>query len=323
MNNLRSLRISIFFIIIVNFTLYILHSAPAAHAQTFSLSLWPPILEVMLQPGKSITQVYEIENNGSEAEKITTQMAILMPRDEQGNAKFIIQDTSPIQFNLENADLDLGQAFNLSPGERKQAVLKVKAPQGCPEQDFYFTFLFSTSPKIEERTLGSREAGVIGGHILLTVSESGKPPKRGKIVEFSTKRITDSLETPEFTLRVQNTGKAFWKPFGAVKVKGLIGQSWEIALRPDNVLASSIRQIYEATPSASPPFLIGPYRATVEFSLNQDGEKLTKTISFLAVPIKVVLAVLIGILLIFAIKTKPASIFRLKGLDKQKIKRNN
>ncbi len=33
-------------------------------AQGASLSIWPPILTIMSQPGKTITQVYKIQNNG-------------------------------------------------------------------------------------------------------------------------------------------------------------------------------------------------------------------------------------------------------------------
>jgi len=292
------------------FAFFLLLPFPA-QAQTFSLAIWPPILEVMIKPGKSITQVYELSSQGEASEKINTEIATFKPADELGNVILTPKSaSSPIEFNFENADIFLGQPFSLAPGKKQQIVLKIKVPQETGEGDYYFTLLFSTKPEPREGAFGSQEAGVIGGHILLTVSESGEPEKAGKIVEFQTKKLIDSLEKPEFTLRVKNTGQAFWKPFGAIKVKGLVGQSFEIPLRPDNVLAGSVRQILTATGSAAPKFLIGPYRAKVEFSLDDEGEKLSKTISFLAIPIKAVLAILIACLLILGVKSRQKTFFK-------------
>lgn len=310
LNRLRFSIIISLLILILHFPLSILHSRPA-NAQTFSLALWPPILEVMIKPGKSITQVYELFNQGEAPEKINTEIATFEPADELGNVTLTPKSaSSPIKFNFENADIALGQPFNLAPGKKQQIILKIKVPQGAAEEDYYFTLLFSTKPKPQDEAFGSQEAGVIGGHILLTVSESGEPAKAGEIVEFSTKGIIDSLEAPEFKLRVKNTGQAFWKPFGTIEVKGLAGQSFEIPLRPDNVLAGGVRQILTATPSATPKFLIGPYQARVEFSLDQEGEKLAKTISFLALPVKAVLGILIAFLIILGVKSKQKFFFK-------------
>jgi len=231
------------------FTFYFLLSVPQAHAQSFSLSLWPPLLEVMIQPGKTITQVYEITNQGENPQEITPQIVSFKPLDDKGNVRLLLKNFSPLKFSLANSNLELGQSFILEPLQKQQIVLKIKVPEKTPEQDFYFSLLFSSSAQAKKGTFGSTAAGVLGSHILLTVSKTGQPEKRGEILEFKTKKIIDSLEKPEFSLRVKNTGHFFWKPFGKIKIEGLAGQSWEIPLREDNILSGWQRQIQTATGS--------------------------------------------------------------------------
>ncbi|MFZ5366534.1 MAG: hypothetical protein ACOZBZ_04635 [Patescibacteria group bacterium] len=328
------LKILRFLVVIFIFSFLFFHS-PEARAQTFSLSIYPPLLEVMMMPGKSIIQAYQLENSGDET-IINTQILPFEPGDELGNVSLrgpTSEEVGPPKgwFSFENADLALGQPFVLRSGESKQIILRIKIPENTREDDYYFTFLFSTKPKERGGGTTTSGAGVIGSNILLTVSRSGKPVKRGEIVEFTLRTshfalpIIDSFDKPEFLLRVKNTGRAFWKPFGKIKIEGLLGQKYEQELIPDNVLVGSIRQIQVATPSASPTsraagiasgdarhfalptsFLLGPYRAKVEFSLEEDGgsQTLSAVTSFLALPGKLSLAILIAVSIVLLIKKR-------------------
>ncbi len=290
---------------------YFLFSIPAK-AQTFSLGIYPPLLEVMMMPGKSITQVFRLENSGDEM-ILNTQIIPFEPADEFGNVSLrgpTSREVGPPKgwFNFENADISLGKPFVLKSGETKQIILRIRIPQNTREDDYYFTFLFSSEPSARISGTATQEAGVIGANILLTVSRTGKPVKKGEIIEFQISnvkfQIIDSFDKPEFLLRVKNTGRAFWKPFGKIKIEGLFRQKWEQELLPENVLAGSIRQIQVATESSQPAFLVGPYRAEVEFSLDEDGESLSTAISFLVLPIKALFGVLTGCVILFIIKSR-------------------
>jgi len=311
----------------------------AIQAQIFSLGIYPPLLEVMMMPGKSITQVFRLENSGDEM-ILNTQIVPFEPADEFGNISLRGSTSGEVEppknwFNFENADISLGKPFVLKAGQTKQIVLRIKIPQDTREDDYYFTFLFSSEPSARISGTATQEAGVIGANILLTVSRTGKPVKKGEVIEFSTQHfcllsspaslreagravfclpILDSFDKPEFLLRVKNTGRAFWKPFGKIKIEGILGQKWEQELLPENVLAGSIRQIRVATESArldsarlaQPAFLVGPYRAKAEFSLDEEGgSQISSTaISFLALPIKALIGVLTGCVIVFIIKSR-------------------
>jgi hypothetical protein len=297
-----------------------------AKAQSLSLSLWPPVLEAMIMPGKSITQAYTITNSGLDT-VIDTQIMRFEPSDEFGNVTLrgLTSDEVRPLFSFENANLSLGIPFRLKSGDSEQVILKITIPEDCLEDDYYFTFLFSTPPAAKIGQSVSREAGTIGANLLLTVSKDGQPLRKGEIAEFILSRcqklpffnfcLLDSLDPVEFILRINNTGQAFWKPFGKVKINGLLKQSTEIEIIPENVLAKTSRQIrgqcqageeiYPCPLFWEPKFLLGPYRAQAELSIgNLQGDKITQNFTFFAFPFKLITAILTGIILLSMIKTK-------------------
>lgn len=303
-------------ILFLIFALYTLTSlVNTVLAQSFSLGLYPPLLSLMIQPGKTVTQVYQLENYGDEAVTLNTTILPFSPSDEHGNIAFpsTAPALSPTWFSFANTDVVLNQPFTLYPGQVKQIILKIDVPERTIENDHYFTLLFSTIPSSRKTNISAaQQAGAIGSNILITVSKDGQPVKKGTIVEFKTQGcflrlfgvcFLDSLQKPRFLLRVRNTSKAFWQPFGTVKVEGLINQQWEENILPDNVLTNSIRQLNFATSSASPLLLVGPYQAKAEFTLEETGGgvTLTATTSFLMMPIKIITGLVAGLLLLILI----------------------
>ena len=326
------LSVSICALSVIICALTFLVAPSSAKAQTFSLSIYPPLLEVMIMPGKSLNYIYQLSNSGDET-TVTTSILPFIPADELGNPQLTINNQQPfgfaqgksaINFSLENSDISLNQSFTLKQGENKQIILKIDVPEDAPEKDYYYTLLFSTKPDSNLVQTGPKQAGILGSNLLLTISKDGKPNKEGEIVEFSTSRLClpssvfgirllssvlcfpllDSFDKPHFLLRVKNTGRAFWKPFGKISVEGWFGQKEEAELRPDNILANSIRQIEVATPSAFPKssFLLGKYTAKVDFVPDDSETKLLKTTSFFAFPVKLTIVLLTSVLILFTIK---------------------
>jgi len=298
-----------------------------AKAQSLSLSLWPPIFEAMIMPGKSITQAYTITNSGLDT-VIDTKIFRFGPGDEFGNITLVeevsVDQKCPL-FSFENANISLGIPFSLKSGNSEQAILKITIPEDCPEDDYYFTFLFSTPPGAKIGQSVSREAGTIGANLLITVSKDGQPLRKGKIIEFTLSRcrklplfnfcLLDSLDPVEFILKISNTGRAFWKPFGKVKIEGLLRQAKEIEVIPENVLTKASRQlhgqcqageeIYPCPLTWEPKFLLGPYRAKAELAITSpQGNKINSQVTFLAFPFKLGLALLVVFITFSLIKKR-------------------
>jgi len=333
-----------FCIFILRFAFCILH-LNEAYAQGLSLSIWPPLLEVTIQPGKSITQVYKLRNTGETDLVLTSKILPFKPEGEEGDITFP-KVTPGVEsylntgikgwFSFQNANLALGEKFLLPASREQEVVLKIKVPQGVPEDDYYFTLLFETIPGVFLPSgSGGQVEAKIGSNILLTVSQSGKPKKQAEIEEFAIRNsqfairnyiIIDSFTQPKFTVRLKNTGNAFFKPFGSITTTGWFNQRWVLNLLPENVLVNSIRRIQcqksvppankESTPDRESfqilpsscqleaKFFLGKYISHLEFGLDEAGGKYQSQIVFWALPLRLGAGILIALILLLFIASK-------------------
>lgn len=294
-----------------------------ASARSFSLSVWPPLTEIMVKPGKSLTQTYQL-TNGQDPTTLVAKIVRFQPSDEKGHLRLGSDFSSqpPLHFALENANLALGEPFTLLPEESKQILLRLTTFPETPEGDYYLTLLFISNPENLPNLQGPQQSGALGANLLITVTKDGKLPKTGKIQEFKLLNclprwpegllrglipntcFLDSLDKPDFLLRIQNSSRTFWKPFGMIKINGSLEQNWEGKLQPDNILAGSTREIQLATDSATPRFLAGRFRAKVEFNPDQTGPLVTDAITFIVLPIKITIGIVMALIFLAVIKKK-------------------
>lgn len=285
------------------------------HAQDISLGIWPPLLEVMIQPDKGITQAYKLYNAGETDLAIVSSLTSFAPADEVGNIE--LKDYPPPSwFSFQNADLKLGQKFLLPAGKNQEVVLKIKIPPAALEQDYYATLLFETIPGVIINQNSSQAQAKIGANILLTVSQDGNPAKKAFIEEFSVSlmQLIDSFTQPEFILRIKNTGKSYFKPQGKIKVTGWFGQEYELKLLPENILTNSVRQVQcqdeekigpcRLSANRRTKFMLGLYQAKVEFGLDDSPPAYFAQTRFFALPIKLLLGLLTILVILFIIKSK-------------------
>jgi len=284
-------------------------------AQTFSLAISPPLLELMIMPGKSYLQPYAVTNTGTKI-TLTPSLTTFSPKDEFGHISLNPPSTInhlPSIIQLDNPAIKLNEPFEIDANETKNLNLRMTVPSDAEEKDYYLTLLFSSQPNSSSQSndsqigSGSQLVGVIGTNILITVSKDGKPLKQGEIIDFrlsnfqfliSNIEFIDSFDPPQYKIRIKNTGRTYWKPVGQVTATGTLNQKWTNYLQSDNILGSSIREISLATPSAQPNFLIGAYKTTLSFQTDEEDEKILKSITFIALPIKLILGLVIAVILL-------------------------
>ena len=306
-NPIKTFLIAIFLALL----LLTITSINSVYSQSFSLSLSPPLLEVMMQPGKKITYAYQIKNNSSSPITLIPNISSFEPVGEQGQTKIIKSQETKVQgyknwFSFLNVNMSLGQSFTLNANQDLQLVLKISIPQNAPEGDYYQTLLLEqVPPGTNNQNTATQTLGTIGSNILLTVSQTGRPEKKAEIVEFASKnallgRFFDSFSKPEFTLRIKNSGTAFFKPIGEITI---IPDDQKLTLRPDNILAGTTRQVQcENGPcQIKPDKILGRYQAQLKFTLDEDGPSYEKTVSFWVLPIKLTIGIIIAILLLYGI----------------------
>lgn len=291
-------------------------------AQSLGLSIYPPLLEVTIMPGKTITQVYKLSNPGEIDLMMTSSIVSFEPSDEIGGIKFVTdtEQLKPISFSFLNADLKLGQTFPLPTGSTQEIVLIIKVPETAPEKDYYATLLFQTAPMKGYGALSASQTQTkIGANLLITVSRTGEPIKKAKIEEFALQRtilcrssfcFIDSFTQPEFFVKIKNAGHSYFKPLGEIFLQGWFKQEETLDLLPQNILSGFSREIQcqiddRVTPcQVKSKFLIGPFRAKLEFGLDDFSEEYHQEIRFIALPIKLVLALFALTIILWLIKSK-------------------
>jgi hypothetical protein len=293
-------------------------------AQQVSLSISPPLLEIVIKPQKSIMIAYNLQNNGDPV-IAKAKVVSFEPKDNYGNVKLKNELEGPIRFSLDNADLQLNQPFFLKTKDRQQLLLRIRAPEGAPEGDYYYTLLIETEPPpgFEGKT-SNRVKATIGSNILITVTDSGKVEVKGKIAIFDVlprfkfnfgpwlMKIFDSNDKIPVILIAQNQGKNLIKPEGEIILRGNFGETAKYQVLPQNILSQSQR-LLTATPSAQiicpekgaqpkycqqpitlllSGFFLGKYNLSTEIYFGENAPKIFAHTSFIALPFKLIFAFL-------------------------------
>lgn len=280
-------------------------------AQSLSLSISPPLLEVMIKPGKSITQVFKISNEGD------TTIVILKIAQMTQNG--INEDPSFQKENwitLANTDIALEQPFLLPAKTQKQLILKINPPAGTVEQNYYRAITVNTKPNPGQESSQSLVTQTLGAPLLILVSATGMINKSGTVSRFQTPQILDSFDPLTVDIDIKNTGNTYFRTVGKISLTGPIGKgTYEIAprviLTDQTRMITTDNELYQQDGSHTlslPGFYIGKYEIEADISLDTPATKLTVKKVFYALPWKAGL-ILAGIVLI---------VFNFSGKKKKK-----
>lgn len=291
------------------------------HAQSYSLSISPSLLEVVIKPGKTVTQEFKITNHGDEV--ITTpQIRPLKLDPSTGNPRISYSEKLDPQmeslFSLTNPDLKLGEPLFLRKNETKQLLLRIAIPENTDNGDHYLLFaLTSEEPPDESRSL-SRIETTVGANILTTISTLGTLNKTGVIEDIQFPILIDSFDRLEGKINIKNTGSAFFKPLGKITLSSPLLNA-EYPILPQNILSGTTRVIkttLDLTSQSIAPnektisltgFFLGPYTFTAQIKPDGTDLNLKKSIRVLALPWKALLIVSLLFLIIYYFKKKKSS----------------
>lgn len=301
----------IFFLFILGFIFHV----PQVSAQQVSLSISPPLIQTIIKPGKSILIAYRIENFGDPV-ILSSKVLPFVPKDTLGSIQLQGSFRGPVEFNLDNANLNLNDPFFLKTRESEQLLLRIRVPQDAPEGDYYYSLLVAAQPPpTEEGVSSSRARATIGSNILITVTESGKVDVKGKVALFDvlpryklsifgkTLHVFDSNDKIPVVLVVENKGRNLLLPQGQIILKGNFGEKASFDIIPQNILAESQRLVL-ATPSASltnnnslllSGFFIGRYLLSTTINFGEGTPNIFAQTSFIAVPFKALIGIFVSL----------------------------
>lgn len=286
-------------IVIAVITVIFMGVRQLADAQGLSLSLAPPLLEVLIKPGKSITQSYKIVN---ESDPVIVEFKI-MELTENGiknDPEFLPEKW----INTINTDISLNKPFLLKNKEERQLILRINPPTGTPEKDYYRVLTVTTRPNPIAETSQSSLSQTLGSPLLITISSTGLIPKGAQIAKFQLPTIIDSFDPLMFYIDVKNTGKTYFRPVGKITLTGQFGKG-TYNLSPNIILSGQTRRLTTEITSENeeppttlklPGLYLGKYNLSVDFTLDESKMKLTESKTFYAVPWKGIL--ILGIVLL-------------------------
>lgn len=271
--------------------------SPPVHAQAVSLAISPPVLEVMVAPGKEIDYDFVISNLETGV-VLTPQLVTFIPSGENGETD---ESTMPPPSFVSVAS----QPIPLQSGASVPVTLKISPPADALERDYYLRLAFATlnNPDISLQN-GSTANVRIASNILLTVSKNGIPGKNAKIVQFSGPVLTDSFFNLIYKIKIQNTGPTYFKPIGKITVSRSLGSDLTLDLAPQNVLSGSVRQIScingETLVNCILPgfFHIGIFKASLDFNLDESAQHYQAGVTTIALPFSLIIG-LVGLYLIY------------------------
>lgn len=293
------------FVICLGFSIWSLVFARSSLAQTLSLSVSPPLTEVMIVPGKSVSQTFTFTNDG-ESGNVKVYIIPFKAGDENGNAelneKDIITSSSYYAswFSIISPVSSFGEKFYVAGGGRQDIAIKISPPENAAEKDYYFTILFEIENDTSSQLTGSGPTGKarIGTNLLVSLSRDGQPVKNLSILEFSAPKVIDSLGEMDFNVRIANEGSYFSKSNGQITIKPTFGESEILPLAPLNVISDSVRNIPclkgEETVRcrSEKKVLVGIYKSTLEISADGSSPNQEKTVTTIAFPFSIALGII-------------------------------
>jgi len=240
----------------------------------FNTTLKPAQVELITQPGISLTQAYNVTNNGDTPIVVS---ATVLPWQPQGTDGSVIYDNVPpssnFEFSLANSDLRLNQSFVLRPGENRQLVLKIKSNVASPSGDNYFTFFINQdlSGQLNSDSTGGQATGRLGSHLLISTSAIENPDSILKTTTIKLSTHFTDIFFPSVTINgvISNESDYFAKTTGKITISHRGQIVTESELFPYNVLAHSGRSLAclsnnEPVPCVlHPPFWPGIYTVTI------------------------------------------------------------
>lgn len=286
----------IVFLIFLLFSLLILHSSfliMKVNAQSaISLSVSPPLFEIMIQPNKDVKQIFTITNLGGDS-IITPKIVYFTPNGDFGNID-LTEDLAP-DWIIYNKD-----AFTLKNQAKFDFEVTFSPAKDTEETDHFLTLVFETNEPSD--LLGQSSVvykSKIGANILLTVSKDGNPKRLAEIVEFSAPKLVDSLVSSiMYHVSIKNSGNSYWKPNGKIIVN-----DETLNLAPLNILSGTSRNINCIDNEnlidckLKNKLKVGKITSKLEFTIDNEPKVYSATASTYFLPLTLIIAIMIILLI--------------------------
>src|SRR5258706_4434533 len=276
-------------VILLFLFIFIFLAPTSVHASSYGLSIYPPLLRIQIKPGKSITQVFKIENLSQNDRFLVARIVPFSDADDYGNP--ILNLKSPMNwlsyFSLANSTIKLAEPFTVRGNSSEQLILSLSVPETAPLKDIYATLLVSTyANALDIGYQGTAVSATIGSNMLITISSELNPatilkidrlkPETGFFFKFCHFYLADNITPLTFSARVKNDGYFTAETKGLFKI--ITGKEKPVYLEgllPVYVISKTNRTLLNTQGNSftSTPTLgqIGLHRAIIEIKTDNSN----------------------------------------------------
>jgi hypothetical protein len=245
-------------------------------------------LELVVKPGKNVTQSFKLTNDSDYSLIITPKLAEYGDNGIKDNPEF-----QPDKWiSLLNLDIALFKPFLLEKGKTQQIVLRLNPPKEIKEDDYNRILYFTTKPQMSSDRSQSQITQTIGVPLLLTVTSTGNFPRSAQITHFSLPDFIDSFGPLVFDVTVKNTGQSFFHPNGSITLEGPIGRG-SYSIIPNAILSqqevkliTDINSQQKEHTLSLKGFFLGKYTIGVDFRLDDGNILISEKKIVYAIPYK-------------------------------------
>lgn len=271
------------FLTLLAFTTYLNFCATPILASSTTISISPPVLEIIIEPNKKLSQTFSIEHDSGENLMGILEIHRATPSDNLGHMAIDPSPINPANLPLVINSLThpLNKPFPLV-GDSTQATLTLESASTDQTEDLYFALVFKVMNADSPTTSSSAVSG-ISSLLLVTITPTGSLPTNLDIVDFQLPVIHDSWLPLGITGQIQNNSNIMIRPKGELSITSPSGQSIaKVPLFQNLVLGNSTRSIFAEQDSSAQPLSwsptwknLGPIRVSLTLT-SQGGSNLAQ-----------------------------------------------
>jgi hypothetical protein len=270
-----------------------------------SLSVSPPVVEILLSPNKKVTQTFTLQTTGDNL-TITPEIHLAKPSDSEGHVTI---DPNPL--NPTSIPLSVTIA-----GPSTSPTLTFEAANIDAPQDVYLALVFRTTPLESTVSNLTSTSPAISSLIFVTITPTGILPISVEIADFAPPVIHDTWNTFTITPTLLNHTSTMIRPLGTYTIISPSGQTvFSLPFYPNLILGNGSRRILgshsrsvdagDLSPlplSWSPSwYQVGPYRLHLTIT-SQGGTKLTEVEKVIwLLPLRLSIFCTLGVLLLLTL----------------------
>ncbi len=279
---------------------------------SIGIKISPARIEHIVNPGDIIEKSLVVTNLSDEKKTLYLYIRDFIAEGESGTPKLILPGSEEGAFLSSWVKTDATE-YQFEPKQERTINFRIEVPKEAGPGGYYGAVVFANLPPKADINSPDKGAMVsveqqVASLLLFTVR--GDIDERMRIKDFSVEK--SFYNTPfdiKFSTRTENLGNVHIKPQGLIEVKNMFGEKKGLILVNEagsNVLPKSIRK-FDGQWSGKMGF--GKYTASLVFSYGLPvesggvGKKSTQaeSVSFWILPLKLVVYILVGAVLLFAL----------------------